>query len=349
MRDTYFDSWKGGAVLAVVAIHACAASASFPPDSVNALTGIVIRQVINWPVALFVFLAAYFAAPRLGSDYGSGSGQGYVARVTARVWRLALPYLLWSAIYSVIRAVMGDFYLGDLPQMLLTGTSVAVGYYVIVMIQMCVISPLLERMSSRGLIGLLIFAVGLSCGFTYSARMLLDLGFWGRFPGNTLPFFVWLPFYIGGLLAARHGTNIRAAVPAALALAAYALALVLSFAEAFSLPEVARSLVLSQLKLSSMLTSGAVCLICVVFWRSRTDTGWLVWLGQRSYYFYLSHMLVLVALQMVLRRVGTIYDTQILFIAISTGVTLICCTLGALILDRLFASAPGLRRALGLA
>lgn len=54
----YFDSWKGAAILAVIAIHAAGTALTFPPDSYNWDFGLLIRQPVNFAVAMFLCWAA---------------------------------------------------------------------------------------------------------------------------------------------------------------------------------------------------------------------------------------------------------------------------------------------------
>lgn len=112
-----------------------------------------------------------------------------------------------------------------------------------------------------------------------------------------------------------------------------------------------RSLATSQLKLTSMLTTGAVCILVMV---SRANSkekkeNLLSWLGQRSYYFYLSHMLVLLKAKYFFKQFSYIYNNQLAFVLIVSLTTLIVVSIGALILDKLLARNQAFRRALGLA
>jgi surface polysaccharide O-acyltransferase-like enzyme len=56
MRISFWDKWKGVAIIAVVLIHALGSTANFPVGSLNNDFGIILRQFINFPVGLFIFL-----------------------------------------------------------------------------------------------------------------------------------------------------------------------------------------------------------------------------------------------------------------------------------------------------
>lgn len=201
MRISFWDKWKGAAILAVVIIHALGTTAYFPTDSLNNYFGVIFRQFINFPVGLFIFLAAFF------TGQSKDSSLTYWYSVRKRVSRLVLPFLLWSFIYFGIRIFRGNLDLANVPLMLINGTSVSVGYFVVVMIQMSLISPFLERLKTSKLIILLPISFLISICATYTLNFLFPESMWSKFPYYPLPFFIWLPFYIGGLIFGKDENN----------------------------------------------------------------------------------------------------------------------------------------------
>lgn len=89
MRISFWDKQKGAAIIAVVLIHSLSSTANFPIDSLNNNFGIILRQFINFPVGLFIFLAAFFAMR------STGTTDSYLDSVKRRIWRLSLPFLIW--------------------------------------------------------------------------------------------------------------------------------------------------------------------------------------------------------------------------------------------------------------
>ncbi|WP_164881839.1 acyltransferase [Paenirhodobacter populi] len=346
MRSGYWDGWKGIAIVAVIAIHASGSATGSEPGSLNQQFGIWLRQLINFPVAMFIFLSAYFTHQ---PSARAPEGMGWLGR---RLWRLILPYLVWSVVYTLFRIVTGVFYPEELPLRLATGTVILVGYFVIVMVQLSIVSIGLDRLTDRAICWLLPVAVGMSVAFTYGVRLLAPGSFWAEFPYNALPFIVWLPFYILGMIAARPvGRRLAAVAPSRFAIL-FLISVGLAVAEAMMLRATHLDLAISQLKPSSMLASASLCLFAVAWHAKAGETVLhsrvLSWLGRRSYYFYLSHMLVLLALQKVLGKVALIHGFQPLSLFLTAGLTLLICAAGAGLFDRLFAAAPKMRRALGL-
>ena len=71
---------KGIAILAVVMIHI--------PPTADTNSIIASRQIINFPVAMFIFLSGYFAKQD--------------ENTWLSVKRLSLPYLIWSSFWCII-------------------------------------------------------------------------------------------------------------------------------------------------------------------------------------------------------------------------------------------------------
>lgn len=186
MRNQYWDTWKGAAIVAVVAIHACGSAVAFPDGSANQTFGVVLRQFINFPVAMFVLLSGMFAQQ-------GRKDVSYATTVRSRAARLLVPYLFWAAIYMAAKAAVGKLVVADIPEMMVTGTVTLVGYYVIVMLQLAILSPMLERLSNTGLKLSIPVSIAVSCAFTYGIRVGGVDEKWADFPYNALPFFVWLP------------------------------------------------------------------------------------------------------------------------------------------------------------
>ena len=93
MKNQYWQMVRGVYILAVIMIH-CPQGAF----GVGKAIWLVIRQFINFPVALFIFMAGYFVAPKSVN----------MKWLVNRGGRLIIPFILWSTIYTIKNAVF-DF------------------------------------------------------------------------------------------------------------------------------------------------------------------------------------------------------------------------------------------------
>jgi fucose 4-O-acetylase-like acetyltransferase len=334
MRNLYWDAWKGAAIIAVVAIHALSyslnAAVVSPLSDMDNLFVVASRQFINFPVPLFFFISGYFAFVP--------DGQPAKARkVFSRLWRLALPYLIWSLIYTAIRYTLGNYALSDFVLDLATGQTVYVGYFVIVMMQISILSPWLVSGSRKLLITL--FGLGLLCSvlFSYWGRYQFDVI--SEFPGSALPFFLWIHFYIAGIWFKKFPPKKLGQISPAIALLIWAVLIAVSLFEAFHIAQKDFGFSHSQLKLSSMVLS---MWICVLAWRwsevLRSGDSILSWIGRRSYFFYLSHMLALTMVQKVVSHISVVGSAGPMFTVTIVVLTLVACAVFAVVFEALVKS-----------
>lgn len=311
-RSSYWDTWKGCAILAVIGIHACDPALSFPIGSFTFQSGILAQQVLNFAVGVFLALSGYLSGyPHPGSDPAASRGAppGNAGDAAAfwkkRFARLVPPYLAWTAIAILVRNPRHFLEIGNLARDVLAGTGIGIGYYVIVLIQFIAITPLLARIRRNAAHFLVIIATTLgSHALLYHIRLRHPEYALARFPYYALPFPVWYPFYHLGLwIRQKRGTGpVPWAGKTRPLAAAYLLCLLASILECeFLAARGFVSLAGSQIKLTSLIAT--VCLVLIIFGirgRERMSRNMsvkaLAWLGKRSYPIYLSHLLFLGAI-----------------------------------------------------
>jgi surface polysaccharide O-acyltransferase-like enzyme len=197
MRDKYFDSWKGAAILAVVFIHCSASTSFFEPGSINWYFGFLLRQTLNFAVPVFLVFAGFFAAQKPVTN----ATHFYLSRL-----RYMVPaYLFWTLICVAIKnpkhllsplELMGDVFLGQ---------GIGIGYFVVVLIQFTLLHPYLIKI--KGLWAqLVLMALGfvLAMVLNYGIRINHPNHWLAQFPYYCLPFIVWCPFYQMGLFLAQQ-------------------------------------------------------------------------------------------------------------------------------------------------
>jgi len=343
-RDTWWDRWKGIAILAVVAIHALGATDGAPPGSWQHAFGLVARQFLNFAVPLFLALAGYFA--------GRGFHGAALPYWRARAARILPPYLLWTAVFVAIRAPEHVHAPRALVEDFLFGRGIGIGYFVIVLLQCVVLVPWLARLrGTRQHVAVMLLGTvaGLALGYTVRAGHPETMA--ARFPYYCLPFIAWYPFFHLGFWAGRSpapATNHAARWKAGAAVAVL-LAVGEAFAwSAFGLDELAAS----QIKASSFAASLLVALhvLRAPPQRARRATvaaRGLVWLGRNSYALYLMHMLPLRwGADAVRQHMAWLLDWRPLAVLLLVaGTVLACCACVALV--RALAPAVAQRPLLG--
>lgn len=112
------------------------------------------EQIAVWVIPAFLFISGYFIA----FSYGKGNDyrKGWFAALT-RSKDLLIPYLFWSIIVLVLAFVEGMRYSpATLVRMILTGSANPVFYYIPLLIQFFILSPLLVFLARKNWKALLI-------------------------------------------------------------------------------------------------------------------------------------------------------------------------------------------------
>jgi fucose 4-O-acetylase-like acetyltransferase len=316
-RNEYWDVVKGVAIIAVLTIHAANYGLSFDAGTVHHQIALSVLQFVDFPVATFLLLSGYFANTKALAHP--------VSFWTRRITRLLPPYLIWTAVYLAI------LYPGDLlkpveiAKHLITGTGIGIGYYIIVLLQMIVLTPLLNAIGSlRWQVAIMVAtaAMGLIC--SYAFQLLPGVGRFSQFPFNMLPFVVWCPFYqLGFVISKFKLDDSLTRLPRGPLFSLYVVAIALSFVEAFWVWGAGSNLAPFQLKLTSVLTSLAIALLVFRYANSEIRSGGLLAkLGQSSFFIYLTHLLVFIAIEPSVRSVPLIADNQFLYLPILVFATL---------------------------
>ncbi|WP_273839321.1 acyltransferase [Providencia rettgeri] len=326
MRDYYWDNWKGLAIIAVVMIHVLGQTASFPLDSLNNLFGVFFRQFINFPVAMFFFFSGYFTPKDRPSNY--------IEFYKKRMVRILIPYLVWTAIYIPIYVLNGSFSVSKIASYIFLGTGISIGYFVIALAQLIIITPLLYIVKSKGWQTIFV-AISLitSIVFTYYFQLESTSTKMSQYPLNAIPFFVWLPFYALGFYISKSNNSFN--IKSNKLLICYCLFVILSLLEASYWMSTNRDFSVSQLKVTSYFASIAICLYAVSRHKKANENSYMAWLGKSSYFIYLSHIFVLTFVSAIIKKISFIYNSSIFYFVIVSFCVIILCVLIKIILNRL--------------
>ena len=286
-RDLIFDSFRGIAIIAVVAIHAIYLGGD--PGSPGFL---YYRQLLNFCVPAFFFMAGYWSSKKQ-----IRSLKEYRIFLKRKFFRIGIPYLFWSFIFLGYSAFMKPGFNGvEAAFSLLTGGACIGYYFVIVIAQLYVLTPLLQYINRRlnwyGL--MLVFIFNLAVVFIlYLSRLFQVIP---PLP-LALPFYAWIIYYEFGLFwgerYSRSSVSLKIRVLIPLGILVFLLVSVLEV-----------SVLLSQynnaefasyaVKFSSLAYSVSV-ILGFLFWRQhfRRLPRLLSIIGRYSFGIYLIHIIFL--------------------------------------------------------
>ena len=198
-KELKWQMVRGICILAVILIH-CPNAIDYPYQSPEFISWISIRQLINFPVAVFIFLAGFFTKPekvnKIRNYYHTRGG-----------CKLLIPYLIWSVIYSII--TISDSVISNSEinwQRILVdcifGKASGHLYYIVVLLQLVLLTPLIIQWIENIKIRIILFSITpLWVIFLYVYNII----------NQSLPsyyhmlFPAWIGFYVLGLTIRRFG------------------------------------------------------------------------------------------------------------------------------------------------
>ena len=277
-KNGYIQMMRAVAIIAVVAIHNC-------PEG---LDGVYIRPFVNFSVALFLFLSGYLTREEKIKDLS-----GFYKK---RIVRVMVPYVIWSLIYTFVRGYSFDVFL----EKFFTAQCCGVFYYLIVYVQLVILTPLLYRISHTKYRNYVYLITPIAILFIY-LYVLGDNDL--EYPYYIISFVEWVAYYYFGLAFHFQGEPLkcRRLIQTGKAhkwmlVGLYAATLILQYAESllwYYNGELAMAK--TQVKISSLLSSFATILL-VMYYKETvavSQTNMLVLIGDDSFAIYLSHMLIL--------------------------------------------------------
>ncbi|MBU3111060.1 acyltransferase [Clostridium lacusfryxellense] len=295
-KDLFFQKVRGISIIAVVLIHAL--GMTYKGDT-NII--LILRQFINFPVAIFFFISGYFIKQSKFINV-----KNIKNFITSRLIRITIPYLVWSILSIIFISNSYNFNLKKICISLLMGQVVAPYYFIIVMIQLILITPIVTKvMRNNAVSKLLWFITPVFLVQFYIIQIIFKINIMSSMY-YALPFVMWFSFYYYGIVIgnkpekeAKISSNIKINIKL------YVVFLVASIIEAqilnskFELFGFAQS----QLKISS--------LVCTFFLinvfigsksriRHAKANDILVKIGDNSFGIFLIHIFIL----MIVSKIG---------------------------------------------
>ena len=196
MKNRYWQMIRGLTIIAVVLIH-CRSFSTCYQDGIYYL---IMRNVINFPVPVFFFLAGFFC------KFEKGKEKEWMLN---RLCKLIVPYLFWSFVYEIFYGFINGW--GGVLyycQELFLGRAATPFYYVIVLIYFTLITPILiSSLKKKKWILMIVAFSPIIQIWGYLALMFIKNGdvVWTYLKYSP----VWIVFYLGGILVNKNIVNLK--------------------------------------------------------------------------------------------------------------------------------------------
>lgn len=260
-KDNYFEAIRGICIILVVLIHVQNGSeykelAAYP---FNRSFWLILRQFINFPVAVFVFLTAYFTNITKVNDKPK-------AYFISRGKRLLIPFLVWSIFYSAITIAKEGLKVSILKVFIkiVIGEAAAPLYYIVVLMQLIIVTPILIRCVKNKYLNLMSFCITpiyLIMVYAYTCVTKQQLPLYGTvFPAWLIFYYLGLYIKINGFASPKKENAISHAILLVLG------ALILSLIEGYILLHLGMTMAFasSQIKFSSFIYSISIINLILV-------------------------------------------------------------------------------------
>ena len=223
-KDNKWQIIRGICIILVVLIHVQTA-APYRAGSFDHFSWIVLRQIINCAVPLFFFMSGFFTKEEYFRN-----GKSILAYWKTKGLRLVVPYLIWSFVYTAV----GIFSSGEALSFgtaakwaakLLTGQAEQQLYFIFVLIQLKLLTPLFIRVrknaAAKAVTGI-VFALWIAAYYMTKLGVLPIPDLFSF----KIVFLSWTPYYLLGM-AARERRSSAPRRPRTAALAVFTFAALL--------------------------------------------------------------------------------------------------------------------------
>lgn len=282
-KEQFPQTLKGLCIIFVVLIH-------LPWGQEGEWTAwlwIAVRKVINFAVATFFFLSAYYTKP-----YERIIEYGILNYYKDRLKRLLIPYNVWAIIYIFILPIIQT---GDISEYwlyyLLTGKGPT--YFLLALTQFTLLNPFLQKYKkSAGLNVVFILITPLYLCFYY----IYNFHTGSEFKPEQFFCFPWFACYYLGLLMQEPKYSDKIDRKSTISVLTYCIyMLLLSVIEsAFIYHNTGIfSFAISQITIGSIAYSLAIILLFRSLWKDKMNNqrNWLTYLGDYSMGIFLMHPL----------------------------------------------------------
>ena len=276
MKDKKIQVLRALAIMVVVLIHTCPS---------NEIVQIFVRPFLNIGVALFVFLSGYL------TDIDRKEWKPFYKK---RILRVLIPYVIWSLLYLFIKHKTG-LSIKTVVYNLLTGKSAVMMYYVLVYIQLVLLTPLIGKLakSKYKWIGWIISPLSLLIKYLWIFKICAPPHKYVNLLWN-ISGFNWFTVYFLGILLGnkiiKKKFDIKKLIPL------WVLTVGIQIAEGYGWYLLGQTNCGTQSKVSTLLTSMVFMLIIycyIVDKKKKGDNKLLVMIGDYSFAVYLSHIMIL--------------------------------------------------------
>lgn len=273
-KNIYWQAIRGGAILSVIFIH-CYSGMNFTLSTFNGISYFILRNLVNFPVAMFFFMSGFFMKPV----------DNILHFYKKRLPKLVVPYIFYTCAYLGISIVFsGNISVKRIVLAFFLGTASTPLYYIVVLTYFTLVAPfLLKAVKNKKMSIIILASTPTFLLFAYAIR------FTGTDIWNYLKYTpVWLSFYYLGMIIKEHKPTFKKALLWILLLISF----IIELASTALLLNVEGFNAYTQLRFAGVFYSLILILLAYEYSKDKDRSDklkWLAVLGDDSYAIYYMH------------------------------------------------------------
>lgn len=195
MKNNNIQFFRGLAIICVVLIH----TLSQVDNNVISYINITIRTIINFCVAMFIFISAYLIDEK---KIKKNCKEFYIKKVK----RLLIPFFIWSLFYTLLKLINHDniSIFKELIKFLI-GANSAQLYYIIVLVQFFLLTPIILKIKENSIGHFILYIIQP----IYLLIVFLTAKYNISIPLYNYFMFGWLSYYVLGVDFKNKNYNIN--------------------------------------------------------------------------------------------------------------------------------------------
>ena len=289
-KDNYYQQVRGICIILVILIHTLYITDNTNINNIN----IIIRRIINFATATFVFMSGLFLSISNKRDF-----------YKKKAIRLVIPLIIWDIIYGITSLASQEISAKKIISTFLLSSGGGHLYYLYVLIQLFIICPFLIKYIQKGHNKVLLYMPLMISPLFSTANILCQTVFSVNIPLYNYWALGWISFFYLGLLFKYKSEKTKKISNRVLIL----ILLILSIIEGLLiyLKFNNYNLAVSQLTFSNSLYS---LMICHYIYSNASKTkvvNALSIIGDYSFGIYLSHIIVLKIITKIISVIGISY------------------------------------------
>jgi len=300
-----FQILRAIAIIMVVLIH-----------TVSVEKNLYIRQMFNFAVPLFIFLSGFFYNEKKFNESG-------IKYLLSKLQTILIPYFFWSLLVLSLFLVLNKINPNDLFLKLATGGALGPYYYIIVLTQLILFSPIMAVLNTKLIGKIVLFAL---TPITLATLYILRINFIINFNNlyYALPFTVWFIFYYTGYLTKKNDIIIKLSSKLEKNRLIFLILFIVSFG--FTILEsyiiniklFDTTFAASQVKFTSFIMSFMIIFYLILFeFKDNPLNRLLVKIGDISFGIFLIHIIVIIAFRYIFNIFSLEIESSIFWFLIS--------------------------------